>query len=284
MFKTVANELWAFDSEWTPDPVAGRRLYHLPDEMSDREVIRQMWKQGGATPEQPHPFLKLALCRVVSIAAVIRMVRPDGSVQLELKSLPKLEESGATQDEAEMLALFLNTVGHRGPQLVGFHSHAADIKIMMQRAIIKGVSAPTFCKRPDKPWEEGTDYFSKYSDDHVDLKEIVSGFGQATPSLHELATLSGIPGKLGVAGDDVAQMWLDGKLKEIVAYNETDALTTYLVWLRVAHFAGFFTDEQYEQEQNLVRGLIAEKLQDSGDDHLKAYQEEWARLRSLTTN
>jgi predicted PolB exonuclease-like 3'-5' exonuclease len=79
-------------------------------------------------------------------------------------------------------------------------------------------------------------------------------------------------------------MWLDGKLKEIVAYNETDALTTYLVWLRVAHFAGFFTDEQYEQEQNLVRGLIAEKLQDSGDDHLKAYQEEWDRLRSLTTN
>jgi hypothetical protein len=39
MFKTVTNELWAFDSEWTPDPVAGRRLYHLPDEMSDREVV-----------------------------------------------------------------------------------------------------------------------------------------------------------------------------------------------------------------------------------------------------
>jgi len=284
MFKTVANEIWAFDLEWTPDLVAGRLLYHLPDEMADREVIQEMWKQGGATPAQPHPFLKLALCRVVSIAAVIRIARPDGSVQLELKSLPKLEESGATQDESEMLALFLNTIGHRGPQLVGFNSHAADIKIMMQRAIIKGVSAPAFCKRPDKPWEAGADYFSKYSDDHVDLKEIVSGFGQGTPSLHELATLSGIPGKLGVAGDDVAQMWLDGKLNEIVAYNETDALTTYLVWLRVAHFAGFLTDEQYEQEQDLVRGLIAEKLQESGYDHLKAYQKEWDRLRSLTAN
>jgi hypothetical protein len=52
------------------------------------------------------------------------------------------------------------------------------------------------------PLGKEADDFAKYGDDHVDLKEVVSGFGQRTPSLHELATLSGIPGKLGIAGDD----------------------------------------------------------------------------------
>ncbi len=40
-------------------------------------------------------------------------------------------------------------------------------------------------------------------------------------------------GKMNVDGEGVAFLWLDGKLNEIVAYNEFDALTTYLVWLRV---------------------------------------------------
>jgi predicted PolB exonuclease-like 3'-5' exonuclease len=61
----------------------------------------------------------------------------------------------------------------------------------------------------------------------VDLKRILGGFGRAVvPSLHESATLSGIPGKLDVDGNQVAELWLQGKLREIVDYNQFDALTT----------------------------------------------------------
>ena len=88
MFKTVSHEVWAFDAEWVPDPRAGRALYQLPGDMPERDVVREMWQQGGATQEQPRPFLKLALCRMVSIAAVLRTVRPDGAVQLELNPFP----------------------------------------------------------------------------------------------------------------------------------------------------------------------------------------------------
>ena len=38
MFKTVANEVWAFDAEWVPDPEAGRVLYRLLEALTDREV------------------------------------------------------------------------------------------------------------------------------------------------------------------------------------------------------------------------------------------------------
>ena len=39
MFKTVKNRVWAFDAEWIPDPVAGRLLYDLPDELPNVEVL-----------------------------------------------------------------------------------------------------------------------------------------------------------------------------------------------------------------------------------------------------
>ena len=61
-----------------------------------------------------------------------------------------------------------------------------------------------------------------------------------------------------------------------------DALTTYLVWLRTAHFAGFFSEAQYAQEQDFVRNLIKEKTQEPGYDHLKTYLDEWDRLQALT--
>ena len=57
------------------------------------------------------------------------------------------------------------------------------------------------------------------------------------------------PGKIDVSGDSVAHMWSEGKLNEIVAYNEFDAFTTHLLWARVAHFSGLLSGEEYTKEQ-----------------------------------
>ena len=88
-----------------------------------------------------------------------------------------------------------------------------------------------------------------------------------------------IPGKIDVNGERVVFLWLEGKLDEIVAYNEFDALTTYLVLLRVAYFGGHFTSEEYEVEQQLVRDLILSEIQNN-KIHLKKYLEEWNRLKA----
>jgi predicted PolB exonuclease-like 3'-5' exonuclease len=156
MFKTVAHEVWAFDAEWVPDPVAGRVLYELSDALTDREVAEEMWQRNGATEDDPMPYLKTILCRVVSIAAIIRRVAPDGEVKLFLHALPEHIESAADGDEAVLLSRFLTGVGQRKPQLVGFNSHAADLKIFIQRSIVQGIALPAFCARPDKPWRGKT--------------------------------------------------------------------------------------------------------------------------------
>jgi predicted PolB exonuclease-like 3'-5' exonuclease len=280
MIKYVANRVWAFDAEWIPDPLAGRLLYDIPESVTDLgEIMQIMWQRGGATDADPTPFLKLAVCSVVSIAALERRVTDD-SVTLHLMRLPHDPTDPEQTPESGIVGTFLDAIGERRPQLVGFNSIDSDLKLLVQRGTILGLRSAAFCERPNKPWE-GIDYFARGSEYNVDLKEILGGFGKATPSLHEIATQSGIPGKMDVDGNQVAQLWLKGELKKIVEYNEFDALTTYLLWLRLAHFAGHFTGEEYAAEQNRLREYLTAESQQGGKPHLEVYLEEWKRLQSI---
>ncbi|NJL48947.1 MAG: 3'-5' exonuclease [Leptolyngbyaceae cyanobacterium SM2_5_2] len=271
MFKSVGRLVCAFDLEWVPDPQSGRRVYNLPAAMPDGEVFQVMWQNGGATEEKPRPYLKTALCRVVSVSAVIREETAKGEVRLRLTALPKTPDHPMT--EGELISTFLGYVGRQKPQLVGFNSHTSDLPILLQRGIAAGISAPEFCSRPDKPWE-GTDYFARHTQAHVDLKDIVSGWGIGTPSLHEFASVMGIPGKMGTDGSTVVDLWVEGHLRAIVEYNQYDALTTYLVWLRTALFGGFFTPEQYTDEETRVKDLLIRHI-NQGAAHLAPYLEKW---------
>ena len=277
MFKNVHNGVWAFDAEWVPDADTGRRVYGLPSDLSDAEVVEEMFLRGGGTPEKPRPYLKTVLCRLVSVSAVAR-TEEEGEVRLQLHSLPTVTDRQAPEAaESEILRRFLEGLGRAKPQMVGYNSWSADLRILVQRAVAVGVQATDFAKRPDKPWE-GVDYFGG-GDWHIDLIEVLAGRGRGRPSLHEMSAACGIPGKFSGAGDSVLDSWQQGRLAEIIAYNEFDALTTYLLWLRVAYFGGFFDATQYETEQGLVRELL--QLEGSRVDrsHLLEYLSEWDRVR-----
>jgi len=281
MFKHIHNKIWIFDVEWVPDPEAGKLLYHLPNSLSDEEVIQEMWKQGGATEEEPMPYLKTVLCRIVSISTIIRTIQ-NGETKIQLLSLPHDPKDEVQSSEAHIVGTFLNAIGKNKPQLIGYNSHSADLKILIQRGVAKGIQAPEFCKRPDKPWE-GIDYFARGSNWNIDLMRIVGGSGKSTPSLNEMVTVCGIPGKMDMDGQQVAPLWLKGELGKIIAYNEFDALTTYLLWLRLAYFGGFFSVEQYEQEQDLLRNFLHAESQKPESIHLKDYLTEWEKLQKLTS-
>jgi predicted PolB exonuclease-like 3'-5' exonuclease len=279
MFKTVADRVWAFDAEWIPDPQAGRLLYKLPPDTADKSVMEEMWKRGGAKDDDPYPYLKTVLCRIVSVSAVERIKSKDGSIAIHLLTLPRNHQDLTQTAEGNVVGTFLTTIGKYKPQLVGFNSASADLKAFIQRAIVLGLQAKGFCTRPNKPWE-GEDYFdSRNSEASVDLKEVIGGWGKATPSLNEIAVLSGIPGKMEVDGQQVAHLWLEGKLDRIIQYNEFDALTTYLVWLRTAHFCGHFTTDEYNAEQERVRKLIESEIS-NGKSHLREFLAEWERLKA----
>ena len=281
MFKSIQPKIFSFDVEWTPDPVAAEVLkgvkqyppYSLP------AAFRSIWDYGGATDEDLQPYIKTILCRVVSIAGIFReQIKPGESPTLKLVSIPSDPFDDDKIRESKILESFFKAVGKRQPQLVGYNSTNADLPILMQRAVVQGISSFGFAKRPDKPWE-GIDYFVSGGEFHVDLASILGKY-KNTPSLHEIASLCGIPGKIHVTGDSVADMWLIGKLKQIVEYNEYDAFTTHLLWARMAHFADLLSDDAYQLEQDLVRSLLEEEIE-NGKVHLSIYLKEWDRLQTI---
>ncbi len=279
MLKTMPKLLWAFDCEWVPDISRGRLVHKLPKESNDSIVLEQMWKAAGATEENPEPFLKLIVSRIVSVAILSREIKNGGEVHLDLHALPS---DGNRMEESKIIERFLSAIGKKQPQLVGFNSHEADLPIILQRALCTGVTAPEFSKRPNKPWE-GYDYFSKSSEAHIDIRSVIGTWGKGNPSLHELAVSCGIPGKLDVDGNQVRVLWEEGKIKEIVDYNECDSVTTYLVWLRMAYFSGFFDFNQYEAEQQLLEDLLVTQG-NAGKQHLLHYLDVWKDLRTTVAS
>jgi predicted PolB exonuclease-like 3'-5' exonuclease len=264
----VRDTVWAFDAEWVPDVELGRRLYDLSPELPDAEVMEEMWRQAGGNEEEPRPFLKLAISRVVSIVA-LRRTAQSGRPKLRFLTLPEKPASGEPPAERSILRAFLNQAGQEKPQLVGYNSRGADLRIFIQRGIALGLGASRFAR---------IDYLQFRNGLHVDLQAILSGFGRGTPSLNQLAVASGIPGKMDTHGGQVADLWLQGQYAEIVAYNQLDALTTYLLWLRTAYFAGAFTEEAYGREQRMVEELLEGKKEQGA--HFARYLEAWRDLRS----
>jgi predicted PolB exonuclease-like 3'-5' exonuclease len=286
MLKKIAESVFSFDIEWIPDPKSAEILLKSPRSSGpDEEAgasFEALWADARKAddPEDFQPYLKTILCRIVSISGILRDCPRGGEPVLKLVSLPTDPLDNQKSGEKVLLTSFLKYVGRRKPQLVGYNSSQADVPIIIQRSIVHGLPGFGFSDRPAKPWE-GVDYFdARNSDYNIDLAE---GLGQFRdrPSLHQAASLSGIPGKIDVSGDSVAQMWLDNQLPEILAYNEFDAFTTHLLWARMAHFSGLLESRDYEREQELVRNLLETEIA-NGKEHLVRFVEEWDRLLSIT--
>lgn len=275
MLKLIASTVWVWDAEWVPDAPTIRRVYGLAPNLTDTEVIEHAYREAGATPENPRPYLKTILCRIVSIAAVERLEKNGQVASLKVVSVPRLGEG--LVDESVILQRFLDGAGRNKPQLVGFNTENADFPILVQRALVNRVTAPKFCDRPNKPWE-GVDYFGgKQSDWNLDLLQIIGGRERRNwPSVHQLAAACGIPAKHGGAGDDVAALFSAGRIAEIIRYNQRDALTEYLIWLRLAYFAGKITSAQLDAEENLlVEMLLGMYAADTTRTDLVDFVQEW---------
>jgi predicted PolB exonuclease-like 3'-5' exonuclease len=147
--------------------------------------------------------------------------------------------------EKQLIASFCNKIAELKPQLVTFNGNSFDLPVLRYRAMINEVSAPGLAARP---------YFNRYTEDALDLCDVLSSFAPHTKaSLNELSSIMGLPGKpVGIDGTEVERYFLEGKIKEIAEYCETDTVNTYRVWLRYELFLGGLTEMGFEaSEQDL---------------------------------
>lgn len=238
MLKFLARDSVVFDVETVPDANAGRRLITGEHWPIDRQVIDAMFADHPDydADTNPRPFLKPILQQVVSIAYVRRN---DAGLSLRV----------IDGDEATMVRRFLAGIGEHKPQLVGFNSEGFDLPLLVQRALVHGITAKAFCARPDKPWE-GRDYHARYSEWHVDLMRELGGFGKSMPSLSEAcAALNILGGAKDVTGADVLDLYLAGDLAAIRQYNAKDAVRHFLILLRLCVLAGHVAPDEAAREE-----------------------------------
>ncbi|MGR3984500.1 MAG: 3'-5' exonuclease [Gammaproteobacteria bacterium] len=255
------NPTLAFDIETVPDTAAGARLYGL-DGLSDEDIARAMTtrrvQQTGGTD-----FLPLHLQRVVAISAVLR-----SGDSLKVWSLG--EEDSA---EPELIARFYDGIERYSPTLVSWNGGGFDLPVLHYRSLLHATAAARYWEMGDRERDfRYNNYLNRFHWRHIDLMDVLAGFSpRAAAPLDEVAVMLGLPGKRGMAGADVWRAYLDGGIRQIREYCESDALNTFLVYLRWEAVRGNLDAASLARECDLVKNWLKE----SGREHFLAFLEAW---------
>lgn len=252
--------VFVFDIETVPDVAAGRRLYQLHD-LGDAEVAELMFHQRRQ--EGSNELLRHYLQQVVAIAVLMR----SGS-RCKVWSLGELQAP-----EQELIQRFFDGVARYTPTLVSWNGSGFDLPVLHYRALLHGVHMPRYWEIGDH--DQGfrwNNYLNRFHWRHLDLMDVLAGYQpRATASLADIATLLGLPGKLGMHGSQVWERFQAGDLAAIRHYCETDVLNTYLIYLRFERLRGRLLAGDYAAECEQLRATLAATRK----PHLDAFLDAW---------
>lgn len=253
--------LFAFDIETVPDVAGGRRLYGLEglDDHQAAEAMLALRRQESGGSD----FLRLHLHRVAVIAVAARIG--------ERFTVFSLGDGG--DDEAEVLQRFFDGLERYVPRLVSWNGSGFDLPVLHYRALMHGISAPKYWDTGDGDREfRYNNYLNRFHDRHTDLMDVLAGYQpRANAPLDQIASLCGLPGKLGMSGDQVRARIAAGDFAAVCDYCETDVLNTYLLWLRFEQMRGNLDAEGHAAECERVRSALAE----AGRPHLDEFLQAW---------
>jgi predicted PolB exonuclease-like 3'-5' exonuclease len=252
-----------FDIETVPDTALGRRLYDLHDQ-SDEHVAQIMFTKRRQ--ETGSEFLSHEQHRVVAVSVVMR--------SRDALKVWSLGDAGSS--EKDLIERFFDGLDKYTPDLVSWNGAGFDLPVLHYRSLLHGVTASRY-------WETGdgdssfrfSNYLSRFHWRHIDLMDVLSGFqGRGRASLDDVATLLGFPGKLGLHGSQVWDVYREGGISRIRDYCETDVLNTYLVFLRFQLLRGHLSASEHVAEVGRVRKL----LKDSPSPHLREFLAAWPEI------
>jgi hypothetical protein len=250
-----------FDIETVPDAELGRRLGFEGDDLqvAERMLAARSEETGGSS------FLPLEQHRVVAISTVLR-----SGDQLQAWSL-----GAADGAEDDLIRRFFGGIEKVRPTLVSWNGSGFDLPVLHYRMLKHGIAAPTYWDTGDRDRDfKWNNYLNRYHARHVDLMDVLSAYqGRGRASLGNIALLLGLPGKLGMGGEQVFEYWKAGRIADIRAYCETDVFNTYLVWLRFQLVRGLLTAAEHAAEVGRARAWLAERV----EPHWRQYEVAWAR-------
>ncbi len=258
--------LLVFDIETVPDVSHCRNLFSINDDISVEEGRNLFTKYHLEITNGKNDFLRQPFHQVIAISFLLCSI--DYNDGYEIFSLQEVRSGGTINScEKELVKGFFHYITEKKPRLVTFNGRTFDLPVLKYRAMVHGIQAEYFHKAGDK-WNS---YNQRYSSEwHCDLLESLSDFGaSARMKMNEVCAALNLPGKIGVDGSKVIDLYDNGKIQEIRNYCETDVLNTYLIYLRFMHHQGRITTSSHNRciEELL---LVCESKQ-----YLQEFKEAW---------
>jgi len=234
-----------WDLETLPDLSAAARMFGI--ELADEAATRE--RLGAQFPKHP-------LHHIACIGALVAR-REDRGWRVTALGAPHIHD----RPEPELIQSFVDRIAELRPQLVTFNGNGFDLPVLRYRAMINRVSAPGLHARA---------YFNRYSNDAVDLCDVLGSFGASGKmKLDEISRILGLAGKPdGIDGGKVEAMIAAGKIDEVARYCETDVVNTYRLWLIYELFRGAMTPEQLGWSERQLRDHVRQSK--PGNPHLQA--------------
>ncbi len=203
---------------------------------------------GGARRERERgegdPLPKIPFNRVVLVGAATLSGDGDG---YRLETLDVLSGS-----EPEMLACFWRLA--EGKRLVSFNGRRFDLPVLEARSLRHGLAVPWYFR--DRELLEGPER-------HFDLLDFLSnGEPRNRAKLDDYCKLVGLPGKMGVDGSQVADLFASQRVEELSAYCATDVLQTLGLFLRVEKLRGALQPQGYRELLRGVRDEIERRVEE----------------------
>lgn len=159
------------------------------------------------------------------------------------------------------------------PTFVTFNGRGYDLPVLELAAYRYGLSLPEWFNVDARTYDQFRNRYNK--DAHLDLMDLFSNYGASrmTGGLNLLANLIGKPGKTGIDGSQIQDMYFAGQLDEINDYCRCDVLDTYFVFLRSRVLLGKLSLDQEHEIVEETKGWLETEAEHSAA--YKHYLEHW---------
>ena len=252
-----------FDVEAVGDGGIVSRVRYPGRGLSPQEALRnyrtELIQETGKDVLPPTFVLPIAVA-VAKVAADFRLL------DLAVLDAPRFRPPTIVRD-------FWRGWQHYGrPTFVTFNGRGYDLPVMEYCAFRYGLPVPAWFNVEDKSYEQRRNRYNISS--HVDLMDLMSNFGGArvTGGLNLLANMIGKPGKTGVDGSKIQDLYDAGQVESINDYCRCDVLDTYFVFLRTRVVLGRLP---LEREKDLVDHAHAWLKERADNPAYAHYLEHW---------
>lgn len=268
------QNLFVFDIETIPDIDAAKRLLNL--ESDDKNELRQaLTDYHLKITDGKNSFLRQPFQKIVTISFLEAEIIRDFNGQ-EFYQIKDIRSGGdLSSSESDLVKGFFSHLKKTFSRLVSFNGKNFDLPVLKYAAMKNDVEAAWLYKSGDK-WNN---YNQKFSLDwHCDLADAFSDFGaSAKVKMNELCAAFALPGKIGVDGSMVTELFDQNRLQEIRDYCETDVINTYLLYLTYQHHNGSMSRDSFVKCKKSLEEFLEKNAENKS--HFREFLNEWRTIK-----